>query len=138
MEKHFVEQALNKISSEKYDDALCDLRKVIKFNSYIEIAYVLKISACLHLGDLDGLKEGINELKLYFPRNENIKTAKEDIKRLETLIRKAKKFSIQKKYDESVKQINLALQIATASKYLNSLKNQYMIDEKDQIEVYYL
>lgn len=135
MEKHFVEKALNNISLEKYDEALCDLRKAINFNSYNEIANVLKVSVCLHLGDLDGLAEGINELKLNFPKNENIKIAKENIIRLEILEKNAKKFSIQKKYDESVKQINLALQIATSSKYLSSLKNQYMIDEKDQIEV---
>lgn len=135
MEKYFVEEALNKISSENYDEALCDLRKAIKFNAYNEIAYVLKIRACLHLGDLDGLAEGINELKLNFPKNNYIKASKKDKIKLENLVKNAKKFSIQKKYDESVKQIDLALQIATSSKYLSSLKNQYMIEEKDQVEV---
>lgn len=135
MEKYFVEEALNKISSENYDEALCDLRKAIKFNAYNEIAYVLKIRACLHLGDLDGLAEGIKELKLNFPKNNYIKASKIDKIKLETLVKNAKKFSIQKKYDESVKQIDLALQIATSSKYLSSLKNQYMIEEKDQVEV---
>lgn len=135
MDTYFVESAIKNISFEKYECAICDLRKAIQFNPYNETSYILKIQVSLHLGDLDGLEEGINDLKLTYPNNKTIKSAEQDIITIKTFIKQANKFAIKKKYDEAVKQINSALQIATSCKYLSSLKNQYMIDEKDQNEV---
>lgn len=136
MEKHFIENALKNISLQRYDKALSDLRKSIRFNEYSETSYVLKIQVCLNLGDFDGIEEGVNELKCFFPNNEIIKTVKKDINKYETFVKQAFKFSIQKKYNEAIKQINSALQLSTHSLHLSYLKNQYMIDEMEQIKVY--